>query len=231
MKRKHIIPLLLILLFASLFTGCEALKTDPVQSDNIYQLTMKEDNQISFSLYPDEVIQTSIEQPRRDGEDAERSGSQGGETVIDVFPEHGYLYVVGDIARYTPFLNFSGVDTMKIHTGSKEYDNIDKFEVVITIVAQNDKAVLSGNPTTQISVGQDYYFKPTVIDADGTTNKLVFSIVNKPFWASFDSSTGVLSGTVSGNAVTYKDILISVKDGDTVSELDRFDINVIDAIN
>jgi hypothetical protein len=45
---------------------------------------------------------------------------------------------------------------------------------------------------------------------DGET--LTFSIANKPFWAYFNTSTGVLSGTPP-SAGTFSSIQISVNDG------------------
>jgi len=82
-----------------------------------------------------------------------------------------------------------------------------------------------GTPPTSVVVGSSYYFKPTASDSDGNT--LTFSIANKPGWASFSSSTGVLSGAPYSNHVgTYSSIVISVTDGSTRVSLPAFSIVV-----
>jgi hypothetical protein len=60
--------------------------------------------------------------------------------------------------------------------------------------------------------GTAYSFQPTASDADG--DPLTFSIVNKPSWATFSTSTGRLQGTPKAADVgTTSGIVISVSDG------------------
>ena len=62
-------------------------------------------------------------------------------------------------------------------------------------------------------------------DADG--NALTFSIANKPVWATFSSTTGLLHGTPSSSqAGTYGSISINVSDGKWVATLPSFSITV-----
>lgn len=76
----------------------------------------------------------------------------------------------------------------------------------------NSTPLISGTPTTSVSAGSAYSFTPTASDPDG--DPLTFSVQNKPDWASFNSSTGRLSGTpTNSNAGTYSNIVISVSDG------------------
>jgi hypothetical protein len=71
---------------------------------------------------------------------------------------------------------------------------------------------------------------PAASDADGDT--LTFSIANKPAWATFTSSTGLLSGIPPvGSAGTHSNITISVTDGHTSSALAPFSITVNGAPN
>jgi hypothetical protein len=80
-------------------------------------------------------------------------------------------------------------------------------------------------PVTSVVAGMTYTFTPTASDPDGDT--LSFSIANMPPWASFNSSTGQLSGTpASANAGTYSGIVISVGDGRTSASLPAFTITV-----
>jgi len=84
---------------------------------------------------------------------------------------------------------------------------------------------ISGKPSATAAVGITYKFTPTARDADG--DSLTFSIVKKPGWATFDSTTGVLRGTPKSSHVgTYNGIVISVSDGNTSVSLPAFSIKV-----
>ncbi|MET0090650.1 MAG: putative Ig domain-containing protein [Candidatus Thiodiazotropha sp.] len=90
---------------------------------------------------------------------------------------------------------------------------------------KNTAPVISGTPSTQVAEGQAYSFRPTASDADGDT--LTFSVTNRPAWASFNSATGLLSGTPGlDDAGTTSDIRISVSDGTDSATLSAFSINV-----
>lgn len=89
----------------------------------------------------------------------------------------------------------------------------------------NQPPTLSGSPATEVVAGQAYSFTPTASDPDG--DKLTFSIANQPPWASFDSSTGTLSGTPGAGSVgTYANIVITVSDGQAQASLAAFTITV-----
>ncbi len=82
---------------------------------------------------------------------------------------------------------------------------------------------ISGNPPTTVLVGSAYAFQPTTNAPSGTA--LTFSIMNAPAWASFDTTTGQLSGTPSQNG-TFANVVISVTDGTQTSSMDPFTIIV-----
>jgi hypothetical protein len=68
-------------------------------------------------------------------------------------------------------------------------------------------------------------FVPTASDPNG--EKRTFEIQNKPSWATFNTSTGELSGTPhSANVGTTHGIIISVTDGVATAALPTFSINV-----
>src|SRR6516164_2915486 len=67
--------------------------------------------------------------------------------------------------------------------------------------ATSDGLAISGNGYRIILAGQSYSFTPTTQDPSG--RKMAFSIANKPAWASFNSSTGQLSGTPGSTPVWY----------------------------
>src|SRR5581483_5558463 len=52
---------------------------------------------------------------------------------------------------------------------------------------------ISGTPASSVVVGAKYTFRPSASDTDG--DALTFSIENLPAWATFDTTSGVLSGT------------------------------------
>jgi hypothetical protein len=83
-----------------------------------------------------------------------------------------------------------------------------------------------GTPQTSIIQGTAYAFQPTATDANG--DALTFSIVNKPSWMSFSTSTGRLSGTpLAANVAQYPDIRISVSDGKNTVSLPAFTLTVV----
>lgn len=83
-----------------------------------------------------------------------------------------------------------------------------------------------GNPGEQVTVGQAYSFTPNATDDDG--DGLTFSISSKPNWATFNTSTGKLSGTPDADDVgSHEEIQISVSDGESTVSLAQFAINVV----
>jgi hypothetical protein len=67
---------------------------------------------------------------------------------------------------------------------------------------------IAGAPGGTVLVGSDYSFQPSASDTGGMG--LSFSVQNKPSWATFDASTGTLSGVPTAADVgTYSNILIS----------------------
>ncbi|MGE4319523.1 MAG: DUF1566 domain-containing protein [Deferribacterales bacterium] len=81
--------------------------------------------------------------------------------------------------------------------------------------------VISGTPTTYQKLGS-YSFTPSATDVDGGT--LTWSIANKPSWATFDTSTGALSGTAPVGF--YNGITITVSDGMHINSI-TFDLTIV----
>jgi len=90
----------------------------------------------------------------------------------------------------------------------------------------NSPPTITGTPLKSASVGTVYSFQPAASDADG--NALTFSVVNAPSWASFNASTGRLSGTPTSSmaGLSFGGIVISVSDGTASTSLPAFAINV-----
>ncbi|MEO2268176.1 DUF4347 domain-containing protein [Pseudoalteromonas sp. YIC-656] len=95
----------------------------------------------------------------------------------------------------------------------------------ITVNAANQAPVISGTPASDVVAGQAYSFVPTASDPED--DALTFSIVNMPSWATFNTSTGALSGTPADADVgSFANIQISVSDGDLTAQLPAFSITV-----
>ncbi|MGH8187575.1 MAG: hypothetical protein ACREUC_13530, partial [Steroidobacteraceae bacterium] len=71
---------------------------------------------------------------------------------------------------------------------------------------------ISGTPPTFLGINDYYWFQPTVSDPDTALSALRFSIVNKPSWASFSTTSGKLYGRPT-SAGTWSSIVIKVTDG------------------
>jgi hypothetical protein len=94
----------------------------------------------------------------------------------------------------------------------------------------NRAPTISGSPAATVQATQAYSFQPAATDPDG--DSLTYSIVNKPVWASFSSSSGRLSGAPTTAQVgNYANIGISVSDGRASTALPSFAVNVQAAPN
>jgi Putative Ig domain len=96
---------------------------------------------------------------------------------------------------------------------------------VTVLPLPNTPPTLGGSPAASVASGSRYSFQPKATDPNGL--KLVFSISNAPAWASFDSATGLLSGTPTAlNVGTYSNIVITAYDGYAKAALPAFNIAV-----
>jgi len=89
----------------------------------------------------------------------------------------------------------------------------------------NQPPTISGTPAVSAAVGAVYSFTPAANDPDAGT--LTFSITNKPTWATFNTTTGQLTGTpAAANVGASAGIVISVSDGAASASLPAFTITV-----
>ena len=95
----------------------------------------------------------------------------------------------------------------------------------IDVSANNSPPQISGVAPASVNVGGNYSFAPTASDPDGDT--LTFNVSALPSWASFNTSTGRVSGTPEpGDIGTYSNIAITVSDGQGSASLAPFSITV-----
>ena len=103
---------------------------------------------------------------------------------------------------------------------------LDNVSLVATGNFDNRPPVIEGASKTSIPMYSSYTFVPASSDIDG--DNLTYSIENKPAWAEFNSSTGLLGGTPTATG-TASDIKISVTDGRLTTALAPFSIEVTNA--
>ena len=84
---------------------------------------------------------------------------------------------------------------------------------------------LAGSPASTVTVGQAYRFQPKAVNIS-KGHRLNFTIANKPSWASFNNSTGELSGTASQVGV-FPAIQIGMVAGPARASLPAFSITVV----
>ena len=102
--------------------------------------------------------------------------------------------------------------------------SLTAFAITVNAAA-NRAPTISGTPATSVTAGTAYNFQPSGADADGDT--LTYTIQNKPTWATFNGSTGRLSGTpTTAAAGVYSAIVISVTDTKDTVSLPAFSITV-----
>jgi hypothetical protein len=90
----------------------------------------------------------------------------------------------------------------------------------------NRAPTISGSANAQVMVGVAYAFQPSASDSDNNT--LTFSISGKPAWATFSTTTGLLSGTPgAGDVGTTSNIVITVSDGTVQTSLAAFSVTVV----
>ena len=119
------------------------------------------------------------------------------------------------------------VSTVRIRVSDgKLSSNLPQFTITVAkSQTTNGAPTIGGTPASAVVEGVPYGFVPTAKDPEGQT--LTFSIVNKPSWATFTSSSGQLSGTPPvGSAGSYPNVTISVTDGTNKVSLAPFSITV-----
>ncbi len=84
---------------------------------------------------------------------------------------------------------------------------------------------ISGKATHSVAPAAFYAFTPTVKQRGD--RKLVFTIANKPAWASFGQRRGTLYGSPhAAHSGTWSNIVITVTDGKNTVQLPAFAIQV-----
>lgn len=100
----------------------------------------------------------------------------------------------------------------KVYSATVEGNQITHLDIELEkIPTPSRPPVISGTPPNVTTVDQLYSFVPTATDPDG--DSLVFSLSNKPSWASFNPDNGMFVGVPTKEDVgSYGPIVITVSD-------------------
>jgi len=102
------------------------------------------------------------------------------------------------------------------------------YVTVEPAVEPNQAPTISGVPASTVTEGKYFSFTPESADLDGDV--LTFTISNLPLWATFDTTSGTISGTpIAADIGFYDNITIVVSDGETTATLPGFSIDVLAA--
>ena len=102
--------------------------------------------------------------------------------------------------------------------------NLAPFAITV-LPLPNIPPTIGGSPAPNVVTGSTYAFQPKATDPNGL--QVGFGIWNKPSWASFNSATGLLSGTPAAlNVGTYSNIVITAYDGYSKAALPAFSVLV-----
>lgn len=127
----------------------------------------------------------------------------------------------------TPTNDNVGVTNAIVISVTEGSDTVSLPAFNLTVNNVNDNPTISGTPATTIAEDTAYSFIPNGNDIDAN-DTLTYSITNKPSWATFNTTTGALTGTPTNSDVgTTNAIEISLTDGNSPAvSLSPFNLEV-----
>ncbi len=139
-------------------------------------------------------------------------------------PEGAEFDIVQKRFRWTP--DFSQAGSFNVTITVTDGSLSDSENVEITVVNSNRVPQISGTPNDSVMATASYSFVPTVSDPDG--DPLTYSVANMPSWATFNPSSGELSGVPTETDLgSSSGIVVTVNDANDSQSLPPFSIDVI----
>lgn len=165
----------------------------------------------------------------------DRGDSSGGTNTESTISYRSVRYLaktyLDDFQAVDPNITYrdltSYINSLKAKSVSEAETALQAYLISLQGAPVNQPPSISGSSTAIVNEGEAYQFTPSASDPEG--DSLVFTIVNKPLWAVFDTTTGSLSGTPDYDAAgLYDGVQISVSDGESTSTLPVFSVTVND---
>jgi hypothetical protein len=152
---------------------------------------------------------------------AAATDADGDALKFSIVNKPGWLVFNGGTGRLSAKPTSANIGTysnivIKVSDGKGGTASLPAFSITVKATSTNRPPRISGTPPTTAKVGVAYSFLPSASDPDG--DALHFSIVNKPVWAVFNTTSGRLYGTpTSANVGTTSGITILVTDSKGMS--------------
>ena len=201
-----------------------------ISNDAVVVITVTQDNDApiavddSFTVSEDSLAAIGLHFNDSDVDNA----LSGTNITILTQPASGIVTQMSNgFVLYIPTTDYIGVDSFTYLISDGTLDSATAT-VNLTVTNTNDTPTIGGTPAITVAEDSTYSFIPTASDTD-IGDVLSFGIINKPSWASFNSSSGDISGTPRNSDVgVYPNIIITVSDlGSLSNDLTAFSITVI----
>tara|TARA_R110000751_G_scaffold11960_6_gene41311 strand:+ start:425 stop:2560 length:2136 start_codon:yes stop_codon:yes gene_type:complete len=128
----------------------------------------------------------------------------------------------------TPAQSDSGDHAITLTVSDGTAEVTQSFTITVTMpIAANNAPVITSSAMTSATVGEAYIYTLTATDADNDTLTMSTTVPSALSWLTFDSATGILSGTPASGDIATTAITLTVTDG-TDETAQTFNINVGD---
>jgi hypothetical protein len=143
--------------------------------------------------------------------------------AIDYYDPGSFAFSAPELPGW---LNFNS--TTKVLSGIPANDDVGENEItlrvtngeitadtsfIINVINVNDPPVITSEPLRTANTGKQYNYTLIAEDVD-PFDELSYSYTQKPAWAGFNQSTGLLSGTPSRDDTGSYNVVLRVSDGE-----------------
>lgn len=144
------------------------------------------------------------------------SDADGDAFNIDGVTIPSWLTFNGTVLSGTPAATNVGAHIVVLSITDNKISSVVTQNFTITVSGTgtlNESPVITSTAITTATENSLYQYKIIATDADNDT--LTYSVVEKPTWLNFATSTGLLSGTPSDSNIGDHDVILQVTDGKT----------------
>jgi hypothetical protein len=124
----------------------------------------------------------------------------------------------------TPLADDIGVHPVALRVSDGMFGSYQSFTLIVGAVG-NDAPVFTSLPTTGVLENKTYSYTCSAVDYDG--DLLAYSVLTKPAWLSFNTTTCVLSGSPTSAHIGLHPVALAVSDG-SITVTQQFNVAVFD---